>query len=1529
MGRERRCILCRTTHNTKQEMEEHLRSMLHHRELENIKGRDCKHECRVCQISVAGLTGYASHISSSLHKFRVAQQEQGEGPKSDEEYFDAELEHLEKQRRKEEEAAAQLEENRRQKQLFWSERAPAFQHFRGPHRGCYPMFHPMQMGRGTPHWQLRPFPPHRGAPGAHHDEGAPQGSGNRHPSQEFLPGGMPGFPNWPARGFGHRGKWRGKKWQHQNYTFSPSRQIFGSYPGKQHRPWGNVNSTQMDIDFTNNQLPMSCSFQHNTKERMLDGYQRPDGKQQAQPASGTEKLPKFGQSRGMANSCGSFCRSPHEQDKQLQEIMWKARKALRDDGETGDVLIPKPHTEGHHWTVQPSTKGNPGTPAGLKSTGTQPDKAGQHPQNSVRVQASSEATKPTSPHASSVQSVQISTSTSEASQEAVPVAPEGGVEGLKTEVEEGRGQEAETSEAAFEQGAREPTTEEGPSSDSDVLKDAPTTASASRVPSLSKLALPASLKRDLSRHMSKAGTHEPNLNIARRIRNIDGQRRPLAEKESGLKPTLRQLISSSGSRRNVNWDQVYQEVSKKKQGQGRGMPRFGIEMVAPVPSDPEVHSLEDPPLSLGFHWEALDEPHAAPPGPSSRKRSLSESNVASGDKALNFPPATGAVPREPPRKSLHLNCEEPRTVPWVSGSHLPSEPQAEGCQKRDSQRGASPVGNPEKTVKEDAGTDSGTEHDDSHGGGTGGTDVTSTVSKTVTKATKVKESTPVGELLTLSLREEELNSSLQTLEDSLVQARMALQAAYMEVQRLLMVKQQITTEMNSLRAKRIEILQGMQDNYENGASPNGMAEASGVPPADSSALPSQPPLAALSSPSVSLSSASPATSMFALKGPSSIKQESLSPTHSNLGVIDSTALGLCPPAPHPAFSSPHTEFPVHSSSPSTSGSRGGLSGAACRDSAGKRLGSPGMLTTEAQAEARSDQAAVAHTECFAAGGSGSGSPHPGTFSTSSKKGSKKKKLLTKKRKRMMAQCENRAGSTESDTDRETPSKAKRKPMEREQDEEAGKPGPSELPLGGASSDDSSSSLAIVDNPEAPPCEVISLNSSEQEEEEEREEPAPPKSPSPPAAPTPPISRKAKQRRLACDEVSSTSELAPAIKTEMPCRKTRSSAGGGEQSSQFRASLESESKQEPSEGSFLGHQVAVTGLQIYGGCLYTCSEDQTVRAFSLVTRQCTAVFEGHGAKVNCLLVLPSTGMQSYLYTGSSDHTIRCYSLKNRQCVQQFCMLDRVLCLHSRWKILYAGLANGSVVSFCLKKNQQLDVFECHGPRAVSCLASTQEGSRRLLLVGSYDSTISVRDARNGLLLRTLKGHTKTVLCMKVLNDLVFSGSSDQSVHAHNIHTGELKHIYKGHSHAVTVVAILGKVMITACLDRLVRIYELQSHDRLQVYGGHTDMVMCMSIHKSMIYTGCYDGSVRAVRLNLMQNYRCWWHGCSLIFGVMTHLHQHLLTDHANPTLQTLKCRWRSCEAFFTSRNGSNRDIPLHIQKHAEEDSSPEPQRAERA
>lgn len=48
----------------------------------------------------------------------------------------------------------------------------------------------------------------------------------------------------------------------------------------------------------------------------------------------------------------------------------------------------------------------------------------------------------------------------------------------------------------------------------------------------------------------------------------------------------------------------------------------------------------------------------------------------------------------------------------------------------------------------------------------------------------------IDQLLSVSLREEELSRSLQTLDSNLIQARAALEAAYMEVQRLTLLKQQ-------------------------------------------------------------------------------------------------------------------------------------------------------------------------------------------------------------------------------------------------------------------------------------------------------------------------------------------------------------------------------------------------------------------------------------------------------------------------------------------------------------------------------------------------------------------------------------------------------------------------------------------------------------------------------------------------------------------------------------------------------------------
>ncbi|XP_064421103.1 zinc finger protein 106 isoform X2 [Latimeria chalumnae] len=1205
------------------------------------------------------------------------------------------------------------------------------------------------------------------------------------------------------------------------------------------------------------------------------------------------------------------------------------------------------------------------------------------------------------------------------------------------------------------------------------------------LPELSKLGLPASLQRDLTRHItakSKASSGhlpEPNLNNARRIRNISGHRKSESEKESGLKPTVKHLLNVSC--RNINWDQVIQQATKKKQELGKGLPRFGIEMVPQVQTEQEVlEPDEDPDLpSLeGFHWEGITV--TAPPG-SARKRSLSESSVvgdrnssvyslfADQDAAVtdsveadkeeesevpSIPASQEAWNSIGPNVNDHFNVSfikrelsSPSTAPRTS-SHmletaqtrrdsLPSIPDnpvgavplikkedfnfsnptessvtpvaaltqsqnalETGGELKASAQGSTTVVRAFSLV--DGATDSsytsGAEQNDSQGLGKkrraaadgSSPEVPSLERKNKRRKIKCKkERSQVDQLLSISLREEELNKSLQGVDGSLVQARAALQAAYLDVQRLLVLKQQVTMEMSNLRTQRIQILQGLQETLDSPERPEQELLSSTpvesrattlistpfssltITPANHTSHPvsfaALPLLNTTLSPLQKLGGLpTPATASAIPDSSIQIKQEPVSPGRKeegmNVSTVDfstdspassslyTTAVeppllpdqangGVTPESSmHPVITAVASlsglleEFQERDPVESPAGLASGSKGAAPKSTSPVQSQMPVNIMNSFAVPERPHacfpvQALKLHSTPEVDPSPLASLPEAVESSLAcgeGKVGKKKKKLRKKKSLKAASIPEN--SDTEQDVGVVRPvrkQKNKKSPKggtvttstpqefeEATNDQEAERPGAANE-LGSMESD---SDLEVVEIPN-PPCEVVAINSSDSGNEK-------PDSPSkrdftnftgcPPE----------EIPRSGCDEVSSTSELGTnygnsAIRSVPQTQTPLSSRRGSKNSSEL--SSEPGEDEEPSEGSFEGHQAAINAMQIYNGLLYTCSADKTTRAYSLISRKCVGVFEGHSSKVNCLLISQMPDKKVWLYTGSSDHTIRCHSIKTKECLEQLMLPDRVLCLHSRWRILFVGLANGSVVTFSLKDNKQLDVFECHGPRAVSCLATGQEGARKLLLVGSYDCTISVRDARNGLLLRTLEGHTKTVLCMKVVNDLVFSGSSDQSVHAHNIHTGELVRIYKGHSHAVTVVTILGKVMVTACLDKLVRIYELQSHDRLQVYGGHSDMIMCMVIHKSMIYTGCYDGSVQAVRLNLMQNFRCWWHGCSMIFGVMDHLKHHLLTDHTNPNFQTLKCRWRNCDSFFTAKKGSKQNATKHLQKHAEEDS----------
>ncbi|XP_040056007.2 zinc finger protein 106 [Gasterosteus aculeatus] len=1737
MARNRECILCETVYSTKQEMDEHMRSMLHHRELEKLKGRDCGHGCRVCKLTVVSLTDYASHISSAAHKQNVEAAEKMH-PGNDETYFDQALVDLigkrKEQIRKEKNAAAaklaKEEEDRRRKEEFqqrlketkeryrleraWKQQsqgfsgsghrtwyggnqyngyagaAPSWQHgtqrksatwhareppnfqrwapteFAGASSPCQEDFRKKQCDQGSVFGNQRSRLPwlsnggsSNGVYGRNNISQSPQRS--RHlnflgpftataappnflaQADQFLPktGNQQGDGSLNGRG----------QTEEPDHSNTKSSKTFGSNPklDKACRwspypvPKGFESALQKDTNPNSSEqyakVPKPQTQDKALETSAVNRQSRPEQKLEQFSSSGQAEEkgkkktnPKTKSRDSSSNSSGSSAQKDGNQNGTSGPSSQKAKQpAPRKDKKAPSLPSLDSVAQTSKASSVASAQSNPtaepsGSRAPLagplqsrperqlpetlkKAKKTVSENRARNHRTEVTLHIAEDQQSPTGANKSNrqnaakpslpdlvrpekpalqssdssqfLQSLQVSTSTMESSEPASS-SRDGGEEA--EEERRRRRAEMETDEASPAGG--------GPSSESDASRSGEAQTDSREAAEEPRLDLPPVLKRDLTKHIgckSKAGSHEPNLNIARRVRNLSESRRSDTEKDSGLKPTVRQLLSASGSRRNVNWDQVYQEV-RKKQDKGKGMPRFGIEM---VPMDQEDQSQDGChiPLLEGFEWESLVAT------PTSRKRSLSESSITPASSHSLF---TSLMAQEEQREAL--SSEKQRSVPPDTALAPGNKDTRREVERTLDQSGAEAQKQPDKLMSATAralrGSDSvlgdsssGTELCEGQGTGKRRRAAKETPSAEASclnhsnkrrKVKSKKERLQIDQLLTVSLREDELSRCLQTVDGSLIQARAALEAAYMEVQRLMVVKQQMTTEMSTLRDKRIELLKGMQGNMEEAprlkVKEEEMESAEAEPPAPSSvplssvahtpadapadtaadapadtpadtpshtpAVPSRRPPAEPASPP---SPPSPPFSILPFL-PLVIKQEPQSPVHagSEPDPVDNKTHSAHSTTPEllrgrPAASPPDPAPNFHPSLETKQTYTDQIwenfkDPADCKESLSDLVKATEKVTSKTPfnlppASRRSSEASsvvdCAATQAFA--------PHSvlnPPASPSELRGGKRVRKLKKRKvlKKALGAEQPESSDTEVDGDASRPRwlRPRRRPsgssvVSTSSPPSEGREGDAApgLPEEACRQLFMSVKLKRVDRFDSRPRGAAAQLAPYLDSEESLQVTAACEQPAADAlVPTPapvqvPDSSTPEPRSLACNEVTSTSDMEVCRSSESDLPKMSKISSD--------ASSDHGVDDMLTEGVFEGHQEAVNAMQVHNGLLYTCSGDRTIKAFDLVSHKCVGVFEGHSSKVSCLLVSAAVSLHHRLYSGSSDQTIRCYNLKTQELEQQFTLSDRVLCLHSRWKILYAGLANGMVVTFNLKTNKEAEVFDCHGPRAVSCLASSQEGARKILLVGSYDSTISVRDAKSGLLLRTLQGHTKTVLCMKVANDLVFSGSSDQCVYAHNIHTGELVRVYKGHSHAVTVVSILGKVMVTACLDKLVRVFDLQSHSQLQVYGGHKDMVMCMAVHKNMIYSGCYDGSVQAVKLNLMQNYRCRWLGCSLVFGMMEHLQHHLVGHHAGANSQLLKCRWKNCEEFFCPRNRSKQEMLVHMQKHAEEETQLEP------
>ncbi|XP_046906537.1 zinc finger protein 106-like isoform X2 [Hypomesus transpacificus] len=242
----------------------------------------------------------------------------------------------------------------------------------------------------------------------------------------------------------------------------------------------------------------------------------------------------------------------------------------------------------------------------------------------------------------------------------------------------------------------------------------------------------------------RKGLHLKAAAVARRILKASEMAKALEEKEAELKPTLQKLMISSGSQTKVNLKEMSQEANRE---QVKGMPRFGIELVHL--SNPEGLGVdEDLPLP-GLHGPSPPPAQVSP----DRERALRTQRVKQPRVASGSP----------------VSLEDPNLCHGHNGEVVHRAEKRKRCN-----------------------TDSGLPG------------VSADHSRKRQKVKLKSDSGQVGQLLAVSLKEEELSRSMLALDTSLIQARCSLQAAFTKVQQLLLAKQQVVTEINCLRARRVD-----------------------------------------------------------------------------------------------------------------------------------------------------------------------------------------------------------------------------------------------------------------------------------------------------------------------------------------------------------------------------------------------------------------------------------------------------------------------------------------------------------------------------------------------------------------------------------------------------------------------------------------------------------------------------------------------------------------------------------------------------
>ncbi|HEY9599911.1 MAG TPA: WD40 repeat domain-containing protein, partial [Cyanophyceae cyanobacterium] len=205
----------------------------------------------------------------------------------------------------------------------------------------------------------------------------------------------------------------------------------------------------------------------------------------------------------------------------------------------------------------------------------------------------------------------------------------------------------------------------------------------------------------------------------------------------------------------------------------------------------------------------------------------------------------------------------------------------------------------------------------------------------------------------------------------------------------------------------------------------------------------------------------------------------------------------------------------------------------------------------------------------------------------------------------------------------------------------------------------------------------------------------------------------------------------------------------------------------------GHSDSINCISMSpdGQIIASGSEDNTIKVWNLLTRECLATLEGHEAGVKAVIISADGQL---LVSGSADHAIKLWQLPDN--INEPICPDPIYTLtgHTDW---------------------------------VKCLALSPDG--KVLASGSQDKTIKLWQLETAELKTTFVGHWGEVngIAISPNGQMLTSCSWDETIRLWHLGTGKQLHSLSGHQGAIACFAISpdGQPLVSSSWDHTIRVW----------------------------------------------------------------------------------------------------------------------------